>query len=165
VTASQAFQGLSAPAIADEFVNGEYGELAAEIPPGQNYLWHTERYGGRDHFEWRSRYWTFLLRLDPNRPSSTIQAQPGPYVGPFHWENISTPKGPRARRLRVNELLRLMSFPDDFAVPATRADVQRQLGNAVPLELGKAVARALLTQLGYIGTQRTRVVLPLSLSA
>jgi DNA (cytosine-5)-methyltransferase 1 len=167
VTSKVAFAGLAAPTVGDEYVDGQYGELAAEIPPGQNYLWHTSRYGGRDHFEWRSRYWTFLLRLDPDRPSTTLQAQPGPYVGPFHWENIITPSGEkRARRLRVPEILRLMSFPDDFLVPAKRADVQRQLGNAVPLELGKAVARALLTQLGYIAEGKpAATVIPLSLSA
>jgi DNA (cytosine-5)-methyltransferase 1 len=167
VTSAQAFEGLNQGLIEDEFVAGQYGDLAAEVPPGQNYLWHTDRYEGRDVFKWRSRYWTFLLRLDPNRPSSTIQAQPGPYVGPFHWENVTTDAGDlRARRLRVPEILRLMSFPDDFKIPSTRADVQRQLGNAVPLELGKAVARALLTQLGYIRAERDRsYILPLSMSA
>ncbi len=157
VTSSQAFAGLPrlVRAAEDEIVDGNYGELAAEIPPGQNYLWHTDRYGGRNHFEWRSRYWTFLLRLDPNRPSTTLQAQPGPWVGPFHWENVRTASGDeRARRLRVNEMLRLMSFPDDFKINGTRADVQRQLGNAVPLELGKAVVRALMDQLGYLGRER-----------
>lgn len=154
VTAAQAFADLPrlAAASLDEIVDGQYGELAAEVPPGQNYLWHTERYGGRNHFEWRSRYWTFLLRLDPNRPSTTLQAQPGPWVGPFHWENVRTAAGEeRARRLRANEMLRLMSFPDDFKIEGTRSDVQRQLGNAVPLELGKAVIRALMDQLGYLG--------------
>lgn len=153
VNASQAFAGLPklARASDDEIVDGTYGELASEIPPGQNYLWHTDRYDGRNHFEWRSRYWTFLLRLDPNRPSTTLQAQPGPWVGPFHWENVRTSSGEeRARRLRANEMLRLMSFPDDFKIDGTRSDVQRQLGNAVPLELGKAVARALMNQLGYL---------------
>lgn len=156
VTAGQAFADLpSVLRIADdEIVAGQYGELAAEVPPGQNYLWHTDRYGGRNRFEWRSRYWTFLLRLDPNRPSTTLQAQPGPWVGPFHWENVRTTDGlERARRLRVAEMLRLMSFPDDFKIAGSRADVQRQLGNAVPLELGKAVIRALMTQLGYIDKQ------------
>jgi DNA (cytosine-5)-methyltransferase 1 len=159
LTAAQAFQGLPllVAAAEDEIVDGQYGELAAEIPPGQNYLWHTDRYGGRDYFKWRSRYWTFLLRLDPNRPSTTLQAQPGPWVGPFHWENVPTSDGvERARRLRVNEMLRLMSFPDDFKIEGSRSDVQRQLGNAVPLELGKAVVRALMTQLGYISQEATR---------
>ena len=134
-----------------EMVEGEYGELASEIPPGQNYLWHTDRYGGRNEFEWRTRYWTFLLRLDPDRPSSTLQAQPGPWVGPFHWENLRNESGDlRARRLRIPEVLRLMTFPDNFQILGNRADAQRQLGNAVPVELGKVVSRALLTQLGYL---------------
>ena len=30
--------------------------------------------------EERSRYWTFLLLLDPDRPATTLQAQPGPWV-------------------------------------------------------------------------------------
>lgn len=52
ITASQAFAGLPRlmQASEEEIVDGSYGELAAEIPPGQNYLWHTERYGGRNHF-------------------------------------------------------------------------------------------------------------------
>lgn len=50
-------------------------------------------------------------------------------------------------------MLRLMSFPDDFKIDGTRVDVQRQLGNAVPLELGKAVVRALMTQLRYMNCE------------
>lgn len=132
-----------------EVVEGTYADLLAEIPPGQNYLWHTPRYDGQDVFKWRSRYWTFLLRLDPHRPSTTLQAQPGPWVGPFHWENVQNGDGaPRARRLRVPELMRLMSLPDSFVVLGDRATIQRQLGNAVPLELGKAVLGTLAQQLG-----------------
>lgn len=154
VTAEQAFVGLSNVSEPTELVEGKYGQLAAEIPGGQNYLWHTTRYGGRDEFEWRSRYWTFLLRLAKDKPSSTLQAQPGPYVGPFHWDNLPNKDGElRARRLRVSELLRLMTFPDTFQLIGSRADIQRQLGNAVPLELGKAVLRALTLQLGYIEPQ------------
>ena len=151
ISAGEAFNGLQTHPEPGELVEGKFGELAAEIPGGQNYLWHTPRYGGRDVFEWRSRYWTFLLRLAVDKPSSTLQAQPGPYVGPFHWENLPNEAGElRARRLRVPELLRLMTFPDNFHVIGNRADIQRQLGNAVPLELGKAVLRALSLQLGYL---------------
>lgn len=153
VTTSQAFKGLPTlvPCNDAEMVQGRYAQLAAEVPPGQNYLWHTDRYGGRDFFKWRSRYWTFLLRLDPNRPSSTLQAQPGPWVGPFHWENVLDSSGEeRARRLRVDEILRLMSFPDSFKIEGSRQDIQRQLGNAVPPEMGKAIVRALMRQMGYL---------------
>lgn len=153
VTAGSAIGSLlSGQSEPGEIVEGTYADLLAEIPPGQNYLWHTERYAGRDVFKWRSRYWTFLLRLDPSRPSSTLQAQPGPWVGPFHWENIRNDEGiPRARRLSKSELLRLMSLPDDFLVEGDGATIRRQLGNAVPLELGKAVVGALAEQLGVLG--------------
>ena len=154
VTAAEAFEGLNTAPEAGELVEGKYGELAAEIPGGQNYLWHTDRYGGRDEFKWRSRYWTFLLRLAADKPSSTLQAQPGPYVGPFHWENgVNSSGEERARRLRVPELLRLMTFPDNFRLVGSRADIQRQLGNAVPMELGTAVLRALTLQLGYVDAE------------
>lgn len=154
LTAGQAFADLQTAPEPSEVVEGSYGELASEVPPGQNYLWHTDRYGGRDAFKWRSRYWTFLLRLHPDRPSSTLQAQPGPYVGPFHWDNVVTPEGNlRARRLRLPELLRLMTFPDDYELTGSRALVQRQLGNAVPVELGKAVVRALSIQMGTMPAQ------------
>lgn len=152
VTSRQAIGDLL-PGIPEEreLVEGEFADLAAEVPPGQNYLWHSERYGGRNVFKWRSRYWTFLLRLDPDRPATTLQAQPGPWVGPFHWENLPNSKGElRARRLRVPEMLRLMTFPDGYEIVGDRIEVRRQLGNAVPLELGKAVLRALAEQLGHL---------------
>jgi DNA (cytosine-5)-methyltransferase 1 len=134
-----------------EIVNGQFAELAATVPPGQNYLWHSERGGGQRAFRWRSRYWTFLLRLDPDRPATTLQAQPGPWVGPFHWENVIDALGrERARRLRVPEMLRLMAFPDGYQLVGDRRSVQRQLGNAVPVKLGAVVIRALLQQLGHM---------------
>lgn len=133
-----------------EVIQGEFADLAAEVPPGQNYLWHSERGGGRNAFKWRSRYWTFLLRLDPDRPSTTVQAQPGPWVGPFHWENVIDDEGrARARRLRVPEMLRLMTFPDGYEFVGDRRSVQRQLGNAVPVGLGRVVLRSVAEQLGH----------------
>lgn len=134
-----------------ELVEGTFADLAAEVPPGENYLWHTVRGGGRDTFKWRSRYWTFLLRLTPDRPSTTLQAQPGPWVGPFHWENLINGQGaPRARRLRLPEILALMTFPADFLIVGDRQRFQRQLGNAVPVELGKVILRSVAEQLGHL---------------
>jgi DNA (cytosine-5)-methyltransferase 1 len=120
----------------DECVNGQYGELLPSIPSGDNYLFFTEKRGHpKPLFRWRSRYWTFLLKLDPDRPATTIQSQPGPYVGPFHWEN---------RRLRLLETKRLQTFPDDYQVIAAgRRSWQYQLGNAVPPRLAEIVARPL----------------------
>lgn len=135
-----------------EIAEGTFAEHLVEIPPGENYLWHTERGGGRNEWPWRSRYWTFLLKLDPDRPATTIQAQPGPWVGPFHWDTVETEAGPRGRRLRIPEVKRLMTFPDDFVIAGKRTDVQRQLGNAVPVELGKAVIRSVASSLGHVNS-------------
>lgn len=141
----------------EEIINGDFGNIVATIPPGQNYLWHTDRGGGQPLFKWRSRYWTFLLRLDPDRPSSTLQSSPGPYVGPFHWENVVDSEGrERARRLRVPEMRRLMTFPDDYEIVGTRRSIQRQLGNAVPPVLGRVVIRSLLSQLGHLEPEDAR---------
>ena len=73
-----------APKDEDLNVRGKWVGLLPSIPEGKNYLWHTSRGGGLPLFGWRTRYWTFLLKLAKNRPSWTIQAQPGPAVGPFH---------------------------------------------------------------------------------
>ncbi len=154
VTAGEALSGLVTEPEQGEAVNGKWGHLLPEIPPGGNYLHYTAELGHpAPLFKWRSRYWTFLLKLDPNRPSPTLQGQPGPYVGPFHWEN---------RRLRVPELKRLHGFPDDYVLEGTRRDAVLQVGNAVPPLLGELVARAILEQVDSAevtatgGAQRSR---------
>ena len=89
-------------------------------------------------FGWRRRYWTFLLKLAKNRPSWTIQAQPGPAIGPFHWAN---------RRLGVRELCRLQTFPDNIRIVGNRGSAQKQLGNAVPSLLAEVMGREIKRQL------------------
>ena len=66
---------------------GGWADLLPSIPEGQNYLWHTDRGGGRPLFGYRRRFWSFLLKLSKHRPSWTLSAQPGPSTGPFHWTN------------------------------------------------------------------------------
>lgn len=134
VGAEEAFDGLVTDPEPSETLRGSYADLLAEIPPGGNYLHYTAERGHPDpRFVWRSRFWSFLLKLDPLRPSPTIQAQPGSNVGPFHWHN---------RRLRVPELKRLFTFPDDFSFVGSRAATQFQLGNSVPPLLARRVAEA-----------------------
>jgi DNA (cytosine-5)-methyltransferase 1 len=119
----------------EEVVGGKYGHLLPAIPPGDNYLFYTEKRGHPTPlFGWRKRYWSFLLKLDPGQPGPTIQAQPGPYVGPFHWTN---------RRLRLLEIKRLQTFPDKFTICGNRRSTQRQIGNAVPPLLGRRIAEVL----------------------
>lgn len=117
---------------------GKWAELLPTIPEGNNYLWHTDRGGGEPLFGWRRRYWSFLLKLAKAQPSWTIQAQPGPATGPFHWDD---------RRLTMREMARLQTFPDDVEIVGSLADAQRQLGNAVPSLLAEVLARAIAVQL------------------
>jgi DNA (cytosine-5)-methyltransferase 1 len=122
----------------DLAVRGKWADLLPSIPEGSNYLHHTDRGEGVPLFGWRRRYWTFLLKLAKNRPSWTIQAQPGPAVGPFHWSN---------RRLSVRELSRLQTFPDDVNIVGGRGSAHKQLGNAVPSLLAEVMGRAIREQL------------------
>lgn len=126
----------------EELINlrlkGKWADLLPSIPEGQNYLWHTDRGGGEPLFGWRRRYWNFLLKLAKDRPSWTIQAQPGPATGPFHWEN---------RRLSPKELCRLQTFPDGLRFECSHADIQKLVGNAVPSALAEVLAREISVQL------------------
>lgn len=119
-------------------VGGRWGALLPSIPEGNNYLWHTDRGGGKPLFGWRRRYWGFLLKLAKDRPAWTIQAQPGPAIGPFHW---------KSRKLSSRELCRLQTVPDNYEIVGSRGDAQRQLGNAVPSLLAEVVGRAIRRQL------------------
>lgn len=121
----------------DLTVKGRWADLLPSIPEGENYLWHTKRKGGLPLFGWRTRFWTFLLKLAKESPSWTIQAQPGPAVGPFHWEN---------RRLSVAELAAIQTFPPGYRFVGSRVSVQRQIGNAVPSLLAEVLAREVLRQ-------------------
>ena len=132
VTTGEALADVVATPEAEEVIRGRWGHLLPDIPPGGNYLHYTAEQGHPEPlFDWRSRYWSFLLKLNPERPSPTIQAQPGPNVGPFHWDN---------RRLRVPELRRLFTFPEAFEFVGKRASVQSQVGNSVPPLLAQRVA-------------------------
>jgi len=123
------------PAVA---VGGKWADLLPTIPEGENYLWHTNRGGGEPLFGWRTRFWSFLLKLKKDQPSWTIQAQPGPATGPFHWCN---------RRLTVHELCRLQTFPDGLLFECGQNAVQKLLGNAVPSLLAEVLAREIRAQL------------------
>jgi DNA (cytosine-5)-methyltransferase 1 len=132
VTAWDAIGRLSPEERENLKVKGRWADLLPSIPEGENYLWHTKRKGGLPLFGWRTRYWSFLLKLAKHRPSWTIQAQPGPAIGPFHWAN---------RLLSERELAALQTFPRDVRLSGTRISIQKQLGNAVPSLLAEVLAR------------------------
>ena len=127
-------------------VSGKWAALLPSIPEGKNYLWHTNRGGGLQLFGWRTRYWSFLLKLAKNKPSWTIQAQSGSAVGPFHWGN---------RKLSTHEMCRLQTLPERLSFDCGRTHAQRMLGNAVPSLLAEILGREIRRQfLGFTSWTR-----------
>lgn len=125
---------------AEELTTGKtYDDALKQIPPGQNYFALSERSGHPNPmFLANKRFWNFLLKLHPIKPSWTIAAQPGPWVGPFHWNN---------RRLRIPEIAAIQTFPEDYIFHGNRRSVQKQIGNAVPTLLGKAMVKHLISHI------------------
>lgn len=121
-------------------LRGKWGDLLPSIPEGHNYLWHTNKSGGLPLFGWRTRYWSFLLKLDRNKPSWTITATPGPATGPFHWKD---------RNLSIKELQRLQTYPDEYLFEGTMREKIKQIGNSVPPAIGELLGLAIREQ--YFG--------------
>ncbi len=118
---------------------GTYFNELLNVPVGTNYMGLSDlkNYKGRK-FKHGSRFWNFLFKLSPDMPSITIAAQPGPWVGPFHWDN---------RRLRVPEIAAIQTFPREYQFFGSRRSVQKQIGNAVPCMLGEAMFKHLAEHL------------------
>lgn len=124
----------------EEVVTGTWAEHLKEVPPGWNYKWHSAWAGHpKPTFVAEQRFWNFLLVLDPKRPSWTVPASPGPWVGPFHWDH---------RRLRIPEMAAIQGFPADYSFAGTRRERVRQVGNAVPPPLAARMLASVFEALG-----------------
>jgi len=119
-------------------INGRYGHLLNDIPPGLNYSFYTEEMGHpQPVFAWRSKFSDFLYKADPDTPVRTIKAQGGQYTGPFHWDN---------RPFSVSEHKRLQTFPDDYELSGNRTTQIHQIGNSVPPQMARIMAIAIRSQ-------------------
>jgi DNA (cytosine-5)-methyltransferase 1 len=67
-------------------------------------------------------------------------------MGPFHW---------RSRILRIEEIKRLQTFPDDMVLSGNIEKQWRQIGNAVPPLLANRFGEVLFEHLSKIGTKAT----------
>lgn len=79
-------------------------------------------------------------RLAPDSPSVTLTVN---FVHPASNKCIHPYQN---RALTPREGARLQGFPDRFKFVGTRAQIVKQIGNAVPPLLGQAIAQALLDQ-------------------
>lgn len=111
---------------------GGYSDLLPSIPEGHNYQYLTARGGGDsvELFGYRTRYWSFLLKLRKDAPAWTLPASPGPSTGPFHWDN---------RPLALEERLALQGFPPDWKLDGEAREAVKLIGNATPPPLAEAM--------------------------
>jgi DNA (cytosine-5)-methyltransferase 1 len=143
ICAARPLQGLRPTrAEAPREINGRYGDLLRDIPPGLNYSFYTDKMGHpRPVFAWRSKFYDFLYKADPQAPIRTLTAHGGHYTGPFHWNN---------RRFTSSELKRLQTVPDRYKLVGGREEIKRQIGNSVPPQLARILALSILNQVfGY----------------
>jgi len=78
-----------------------------------------------------------LIRLDPSKPSLTVTGYIfNKFVHPYE-DRFVTPR----------EAARLQGFPDELEFKGTLTSVQRQVGDAVPVQLGRAVFESLMEAL------------------
>jgi DNA (cytosine-5)-methyltransferase 1 len=81
-------------------------------------------------------------KLHPDRPSWTLTA----HLSKDSYSHIHYDSN-QARTITIREAARLQSFPDGFAFCGSPGDQFRQIGNAVPPLLARAIAENLLEQI------------------
>jgi DNA (cytosine-5)-methyltransferase 1 len=79
----------------------------------------------------------FFRRLAWEKPSPTLVTHPA-----MPATDLAHPV--KDRPLSVEEYKRIQEFPDDWVIAGGLNDQYRQIGNAVPVSLGRAVGRAIL---------------------
>lgn len=82
----------------------------------------------------------FLRRLDWEKPSPTLVTHPAmPATDLAHPDED--------RPLSIFEYKRIQQFPDEWQIEGTLLEQYRQIGNAVPVGLGKAIGELLINRL------------------
>ena len=155
------------PKITPYFDEGHHSKHEAYKTPKSDFTWHEPRYQNiRDmetfktlaediesgRFEYDSKKITELYAekvgskspihryhvLEPNKPSTTIIAHLYKDGNRFiHYDSK------QARSITVREAARLQSFDDDFNFIGSRGNAYQMIGNAVPPQLAKNIARAI----------------------
>lgn len=109
------------------------------MPQGGKYVDLPQKYKRYRDDIFKDRY----RKLFRNRPSWTIEAHIGKDSYRYIYPSIKgQPESPRT--ISVREAARLQSFPDYFRFHGPFTRQFRQVGNAVPPLLARAVARAIL---------------------
>lgn len=82
-------------------------------------------------------------RLSWNQPSLTLTCAPA-------QKQTERCHPSETRPLNVREYARIQTFPDGWEFEGSLSDRYKQIGNAVPVNLGYHIGRCVLASLGYI---------------
>jgi DNA (cytosine-5)-methyltransferase 1 len=101
-----------------------------------------ESKGYRHHVGWPgARIYKGHTPNHPDRPAKTVKAGvhgvPGGETVMYDLNDLN-----RHRYMTVREVARVMTFPDSWRLVGPRGEQMRQLGNAVPVDLGQVFADA-----------------------
>lgn len=86
-------------------------------------------------------------------PAKTLKAGDHGVPG---GENMLVKLDGSVRYFTAREAARLQTFPDDFIFPGSWSETMRQLGNAVPVRLGEAIANSVGNKLRAVEEQVVR---------
>jgi DNA (cytosine-5)-methyltransferase 1 len=113
------------------------------LKPGQNWrdlpaIVQPEAMGGSYHAGGGKT--GFYRRLAWDKPAPTLVTHPAMPATDLAHPELDRP-------LSIEEYKRIQEFPDDWVIEGKLVDQYRQVGNAVPCSLGRAIARLLIAQI------------------
>ncbi|MDT7605975.1 MAG: (cytosine-5)-methyltransferase 1 [Pseudonocardiales bacterium] len=140
--------------------NGSTSELAAwrtvrdaiaDLPePPEPFEDRVEHPDWLHHYGWPgARVYRGHTPNELDRPAKTVKAGVHGVPG---GESVLRRDDGSVRYLTVREVARIMTFPDNWWLAGPRGEQMRQLGNAVPVTLGEAMATAVHAALAGRGT-------------
>lgn len=136
--------------IAEEIFTARLAELAQQ-PADDSDDWKAVRKAcvpPYDPGKFPNKWW----KLDPASPSRTLTAHLGKdSYSHIHWDSR------QQRMISVREAARLQSFPDGFIFSGAMNAAFRQIGNAVPPLLAKAVGEHLRTEISGAAASRMKL--------
>jgi DNA (cytosine-5)-methyltransferase 1 len=123
------------------FLTGDTLKRVKLIKPGENWTSLPK------DLQTKSRHSGAFGRLDPDKPSRTLLTRADtPTVG-----YVTHPT--EHRTLTVRESARIQGFPDDFEFKGSKSSQYKQVGNAVPVGLSRALASEIKSLLMRIHEQ------------
>jgi len=121
-------------------------DAIADLPePPEPFESRAEHPDWLHHYGWPgARIYRGHTPNELDRPAKTVKAGVHGVPG---GETVLRRDDGSVRYLTVREVARIMTFPDDWWLAGPRGEQMRQLGNAVPVTLGQAMATAVHTAL------------------